>query len=396
MSAPSQRPSFGTRPALLCLSHLRWKFVFQRPQHLLTRAAKDFRVFFFEEPQFGATRAPILESTPAEGGVTVLTPVLPEELSATAAVDAQRHLLDGFIATLSSMPRVGWYYTPMALRFSDHVRFPTCVYDCMDELSGFLGAPAELGAFERRMFEKADIVFTGGHSIYEAKRDSHDNIHAFPSSIDTAHFRPARLKAVPEPADLDSIARPRIGYFGVIDERLDLRLLESVAELLPQWQFVMVGPVAKIDPASLPRRDNVHWLGGKAYGELPAYLAGLDVGWMPFALNAATRFISPTKTPEFLAAGLPVVSTPIADVVRTWGAPGLVHIAATAEETVAAIARALASGRSAERLASVDAKLATTSWDATWNRMAALVDAAGLHGRHHSAACARSRPCMTG
>jgi glycosyltransferase involved in cell wall biosynthesis len=390
MSPPYAR--FGTRPDLLCLSHLRWKFVFQRPQHLLTRAAKDFRVFFFEEPKRSDARAPFLECASADGGVTVLTPVLPEALSAAAAVDAQRHLLDEFIATLGSVPQVGWYYTPMALRFSDHVHFPTCVYDCMDELSGFLGAPAELGALERRLFEKADIVFTGGQSLYEAKRDRHDNVHAFPSSIDTAHFHPARLKAAPEPADLDRVPHPRIGYFGVIDERLDLRLLEQVAELLPQWQFVMIGPVAKLDPASLPRRGNIHWLGGKAYGELPTYLARLDVGWMPFARNAATRFISPTKTPEFLAAGLPVVSTPIVDVVRTWGVPGLVHIAGTAEETVAAIDCALESGGSAERLESVDRQLATTSWDATWSRMAVLVDAVGLHGRVPAPPLAHKEP----
>jgi glycosyltransferase involved in cell wall biosynthesis len=255
----------------------------------------------------------------------------------------------------------------------------------MDELSGFLGAPRELGALERRMFQKADVVFTGGQSIYEAKRLCHDNVHAFPSSIDVAHFGPARLKVTPEPADLESISHPRIGYFGVIDERLDLALVERLAELLPDWQVVMIGPIAKIDPASLPRRGNIHWLGGKRYDELPAYLARLDVGWMPFALNAATRFISPTKTPEFLAAGLPVVSTPILDVVRTWGAHGHVQIAGTAEETVAAAASALASARNPDRLAKVDAQLATTSWDKTWGRMVALVSAAGLYHRRPAA-----------
>lgn len=392
MSPPQKRPSSCTKAHLLCLSHLRWNFVFQRPQHLLTRAAKDFRVFFFEEPVYAAASVPTLQSVPAENGVTVLMPVLPEGRSPAEAIAAQRDLLDGFLARLGRVPDVGWYYTPMALRFSDHVRFPTCVYDCMDELSGFLGAPPELGALEQRMFETADVVFTGGQSIYEAKRLSHDNIHVFPSSIDVAHFRPARLKAWPEPADLNRMPHPRIGYFGVIDERLDIALVERVAGLLPVWQFVMIGPVAKIDPVSLPRRNNIHWRGGKPYGELPAYLARLDVGWMPFALNAATRLISPTKTPEFLAAGLPVVSTPILDVVRTWGANGQVQIAGTPDETVAAVASALASANSPARLAKVDAQLATTSWDKTWSRMAGLVAAAGFDRRRPPAFSSAQEP----
>src|SRR5690606_28943889 len=103
----------------------------------------------------------------------------------------------------------------------------------------------------------------------------------------------------------------RIGYAGVIDERIDLVLLDQVARARPDYQFVMLGPIAKIDPATLPQRGNIHYLGSKKYADLPRYLAGWDVAMMPFALNDATRFISPTKTPEYLAAGRRVVSTAI-------------------------------------------------------------------------------------
>jgi hypothetical protein len=217
------------------------------------------------------------------------------------------------------------------------------------------------------LFRRADVVFTGGRSLYEAKRSRHDNVLCFPSSIDAAHFRQARTIAC-DPADQAVIPRPRIGFFGVIDERLDVPLLDRVAQAEPTWQFVMIGPVVKIDPAVLPRRPNIHWLGHKSYSELPAYLSGWDVGFMPFAINAATRFISPTKTPEFLAAGVRVVSTPIRDVVRSYGKPGLVEIATSAEEMAEKVRMLMVSSRE-EWLQRVDRRLAITSWDATWRGM---------------------------
>lgn len=383
MSPPprSVKPAAFPNADLLCFSHLRWNFVFQRPQHLLSRASRTFRVQFFEEPRFEPQATPRLERMRAPEGVEVLVPILPEGMGAAEAAQAQRSLLDAHLDAMDSAPRVGWYYTPMALTFSEHVRFPVCVYDCMDELTGFKGAPQGLAALERRLFSRASLVFTGGVSLYEAKRHQHDNVHAFPSSIDAAHFLPAREPWRPEPEDMLAIPRPRIGFFGVIDERLDLDLVGRVARLRPDWQIVMIGPVVKIDPAALPQADNIHWLGAKAYAELPQYLAGLDVGWMPFALNEATRFISPTKTPEFLAAGLPVVSTPVIDVVRSWGAVGLVEIAATATETVAAIADNLGRARNAGFLAQTDRQLARTSWDETWRRMSDLIDGAAAGSR---------------
>jgi glycosyltransferase involved in cell wall biosynthesis len=313
---------------------LRWDFVWQRPQHLLSRAAKRYAVVVFEEPIFGEG-TPRLEVSERPGGITIAVPHLPHGLVDRDATAALRHLLDGFLAKRSA-PAVLWYYSPMMLAFSSHVRAPVRIYDCMDELSAFQNAPRLLPSLERRLFARADLVFTGGRSLYEAKKTRHHSVHAFPSSIDVGHFLSARDKERVEPADQAAIAGPRFGFFGVIDERMDLDLVGQVAALKPDWQFVMLGPVVKIDPRSLPRAANIHWLGGKAYKDLPAYLGGWDAGFMPFAINEATRYISPTKTPEFLAAGVPVISTPIRDVVSPWGEDELVSIAADAQAVVAA------------------------------------------------------------
>lgn len=353
---------------LLCLSHLRWNFVFQRPQHLLTRAAKTHQVLYFEEPVYEPVSRPFMRATDAAENIRVLTPVLPEGTSAAEAVDLQRSLLDNALASVTYDRLVLWYYTPMALPFSDHIDCDVCVYDCMDELSAFKNAPRELLQMERLLMQRADVVFTGGQSIYEAKRRLHKSIYPFPSSIDVAHFHKAR-KPAKDPADQASIPHPRVGFAGVIDERLDIKLLAQAADAMPDVQFVMIGPVVKIDPADLPRHANIHWLGGKSYMELPAYMANWDMGWMPFALNEATRYISPTKTPEFLAAGLPVVSTAIVDVVRSYGAHGLVQIA-DAEDIEEKIREGLGNPKDLLRR-SVDSYLSTMSWDQTWNAMSA-------------------------
>ena len=353
---------------LFCLSHLRWNFVFQRPQHLLTRAAKTNMVVYFEEPVFESVPKPFLRATEPSANLRVLTPVLPNGTTAAEAIAIQRKLVDKALAAAQYDRLVLWYYTPMALPFTDHVDCDVCVYDCMDELSAFRNAPRELVQMERLLMQRADVVFTGGQSIYEAKRRLHKSIHSFPSSIDVAHFHKAR-KPAKDPADQAHIPHPRVGFAGVLDERLDIELLASAAGAMPDVQFVMIGPVVKIDPADLPRLPNVHWLGPKSYAELPAYMAHWDMGWMPFALNEATRYISPTKTPEFLAAGLPVVSTAIVDVVRSYGARGLVQIA-DADDIEEKIREALGNPKDLLRR-TVDGYLATMSWDQTWNAMAA-------------------------
>jgi UDP-galactopyranose mutase len=358
------------RPLLLCLSHLRWNFVFQRPQHLLMRAARDHDVLLVEEPVFRPdVREPRLERHPVPEGVTVVVPVLPEGMKGerATAVDAQRAMLEEMLAPEAGRRLIAWFYTPMALEFAGHLAPDVTVYDCMDELSAFRGAPPGLLRLEQALLDRADLVFTGGRSLYEAKRDRHPRVFCFPSSIDAAHFGKARLRQ-PDPADQAGIPRPRVGFFGVVDERMDLGLVRALAELRPGWRFVMIGPVAKIDPEALPRLPNIHWLGGKSYAELPAYLSGWDVGFMPFALNESTRFISPTKTPEFLAAGLPVVSTPVLDVVRDYGEDGLVEIAKGPAAFADALGRALARPRT-EWLRAVDRRLSEISWDRTWEEM---------------------------
>lgn len=359
------------RPVLLCLSHLRWDFVFQRPQHLMTRAAADHEVIFLEEPLHQDVAAPHLDCSPRPGGVTVAQPILPHGTTPDAAVAAQRALLDDWLAQRAGRKLVAWFYTPMALAFAGHLHPDVTVYDCMDELSAFRGAPPAMLEMERRLIARADLVFTGGRSLYEAKRNRHARVHCFPSSIDTAHFGQARLGPA-EPEAMRGLKHPRLGFFGVIDERMDLDLVAKLAALRPNWSFIMVGPVVKIEEAALPRAANIHWLGGRGYADLPAHLAHWDIGFMPFALNDSTRFISPTKTPEFLAAGLPVVSTPVLDVVRDYADAGLVEIAEDAAAMAAKAEMMLARDRG-PWLARVDAQLARNSWDITWARMAGLI-----------------------
>ena len=311
------------------------------------------------------------------GGISVAVPMLPEGMSAADVIRAQRRLVSALLARESEGPRIFWYYTPMALAFTSHLDADLVVYDNMDELSLFSGASQELIDLETELFSRADVVFTGGMSLYEAKRSRHANVHGFPSSIEFEHFVKARRLKGSEPADQASIPRPRLGFFGVIDERMDVGLVGEAAALRADWHFVMVGPVVKIDPATLPQAENIHWLGGKSYAELPGYLAGWDVGIMPFAINEATRFISPTKTPEFLAAGVPVVSTAITDVVRPYGEKGLVEIAKSPSEMVHKAQALLARPKEAW-LQKVDRHLAAGSWDKTWAAMHKLMlDAMG-------------------
>lgn len=355
-------------PTLLCLSHLRWSFVYQRPQHLMARWARDHNVLFMEEPIPSDEAEPWLEVRSEADSVQILIPRLPHGMHGPAADEAMRLLLDQYLAKLGVDDLVLWYYTPMSLSFSDHLKPRVTVYDCMDELSAFRGAPAELVERERRLLARADLVFTGGYSIWEAKRALHGNVHPFPSSVDIDHFGAAR-QPQDDPPDQAGIAGPRLGFYGVIDERFDIELLDRIATLRPDWQFVMIGPVVKIDPATLPRQPNIHYLGGKTYDQLPRYLAGWDVALMPFALNESTRFISPTKTPEYLAGGRPVVSTPILDVARSYGDSGVVLIADSAESFVSACEQALALARRDGLLEEIDRVLGDMSWDQTQAQM---------------------------
>ncbi len=352
---------------LVCFSHLRWGFVFQRPNHLLSRFSKHQRVFFIEEPIFHDGEDKLHIENYNEN-LYVVTPHIQHGLGEEEVRDRQRKFIDNLITNLKIERYFSWYYTPMALPFTDHLTPELTIYDCMDELSAFKFAPPQLTILEQDLFKKADIVFTGGQSIFESKKNAHHNIFSFPSSIDKHHFGAART-ITEDPADQQHIGHPRFGFFGVVDERFDLELIDQVAKARPEWQFVILGPVVKIDPEALPNHASIHYLGGKKYDELPSYLAGWDIATIPFAMNESTKFISPTKTPEYLAAGKPVISTPIRDVVNPYGQNKLVHIVSTAEEFIAAAEEELAKTDRAAWLDKVDDFLLFNSWDRTWGNM---------------------------
>ena len=355
----------------ICFSHLRWNFVYQRPQHLMSRFAKERRVFYFEEPVYDAPSQYNEIFDDPVSGVCVVTPHITSDTINVS--DALRHLLDMFMVSMDIKTYVTWYYTPLSFAFSDHLKPALLVYDCMDELSSFKFAPPELKDREQKLFAKADLVFTGGMHLYEAKKKFHSNIFGVPSGIDIKHFIQAR-KFVKDPVDQADIPHPRIGFYGVVDERFNIELLRSAAEQRADWHFIVIGPTAKIDPATLPGNKNIHFIGMRDYKELPAYLAGWDVAMMPFELNEATKYISPTKTPEFLAAGKPVVSTSIHDVVHPYADKKVVSIADTPAEFVAAIEQYLSTERSERWLNEVDSLLETMSWDDIWKRMNDLMN----------------------
>ena len=359
----------------------------------MSRYARTQRVFFFEEPIFEDLTEPQLH-VESHDGVTVVVPKVPRTYTPEQTLTAQRAVLDQLIVSQRIARFVLWYYTPIALKFSQHLKPVATVYDCMDELSAFKNASSELPALERTLMRHADVVFTGGQSLYEAKKDQHRNIHAMPSSVDVAHFATARTLNG-EPADQRAIPHARLGFFGVLDERLDIPLLDGMAIARPDWQIVMIGPVVKIDPRDLPAHPNIHYLGPKTYAELPAYLAGWDVALLLFARNDATRFISPTKTPEYLAAGKPVVSTSIRDVVSPYGDRDLVRIADETPAFVRACELALAEPPEPRRVRG-DVFLRGMSWDRTWAKTASLINAVLETADQQQPAAARSAAVALG
>jgi glycosyltransferase involved in cell wall biosynthesis len=348
--------------------------VFQRPQHLMSRFARNRRVFYFEEPVVeDSVPLHVRSRVCPESGVHVETPVLPSGLSPNQIDALQRELLDSVLEKNGVSEYIAWYYTPMAMQFTGGLDPKLTIYDCMDELSAFAGASPLMKSNEQALFRAADLVLTGGASLFGSKRKQHKSVHLFPSSVDVPHFARAREHA-DQPQDQANIPEPRLGYAGVIDERMDVDLLRETAAARPEWQFVFVGPVVKIDPASLPKAKNIHFLGMKSYAELPAYLSGWKVGMLPFALNESTRYISPTKTPEYLAAGLRVISTPIRDVVDPYGDLELVTIASSPNEFVERAERILAEPVRPEFRERVDQFLAKSSWDKTLLEMERLIE----------------------
>lgn len=404
-SSSSMRASSSSNPPLICFSHLRWDFVVQRPQHLMERFSRERKVFFFEEFIPTDHHLAYLEIHSFDGtSVQAVRPRIPHWWNESDRERALGKLLNDLLALHGVARPILWFYTPMMFSFARHIDASAVVYDCMDELANFKFAPSGLKETEAALIARADVVFTGGFSLYEAKCHLHDNIYPFPSSVDVSHFHAARTSRA-QPLDQQAIPRPRLGYYGVIDERLDLGMIGQVAKARPGLSFVFVGPVVKVASDDLPRAPNIHYLGQKDYDALPAYLADWDAALMPFALNDATKFISPTKTPEYLASGRPVIATPVTDVVRHYGDVPGVFLAADAEAFAAACDEALQLKASGDDwLTAVDSMLAESSWDKTFHQMNAFLRNAmvqqptservakrGSYG-HHSSTGAVSKP----
>ncbi|MBQ5946013.1 FAD-dependent oxidoreductase [Massilia sp. ST3] len=359
-------------PTLIVFCHLRWDFVFQRPQHLMTRLAEHYNILFVEEPVYSEGQAH-LQKTAVAPNVTVCRPHT--AIHAPGFHDDQIPTLQALLADLvpDGEQPVVWFYTPMALPLLQGLHPSKVIYDCMDELAAFKNAPKQLLQRESALLNIADLVFTGGPSLYQSKRDRHSNAHCFSSSVDAKHFRQAQDRDISHP-DQAHIPHPRLGFYGVIDERFDTELVRAMAAAHPEWQIVLVGPVVKIDPAHLPQAANIHYMGQRNYPDLPKFLAGWDVCLLPFALNESTKFISPTKVLEYMAAELPSVSTPITDVKVPYG--DVVAIAEGAEDYIAACERMLAMTegdklKMAKRMREV---VAGTSWDRTAGRMHELIE----------------------
>jgi protoporphyrinogen oxidase len=291
--------------------------------------------------------------------------------------DDQLAQLQGLVESLISSQDLGrpvvWMYTPMALPLLQRIDASVVVYDCMDELSAFLNAPAQLVQREDALLKAADLVFTGGPSLYRAKQALHEHVHCFPSSVEQEHFARALDPQIDHPEQRD-LPRPRLGFFGVIDERFDPVSIALLADAHPDWQVVLVGPIVKIDPATLPHRPNIHYMGQRPYSELPAFVAGWDVCLLPFAINEATRFISPTKVLEYMAAEKPIVSSPVVDVVQPYG--HIVHVGKHSQAFVTACEHALHedSANRDKRVAMMRNVVRATSWDVTAEKMNALID----------------------
>jgi glycosyltransferase involved in cell wall biosynthesis len=366
----NESPSEQAVTALIVFSHLRWGFVYQRPQHLMTALAERMQILFVEEPVHSAGPAH-LECRTLGPNLQVLVPHTP--LRGMGFHDEQmpllRRLLDKHLH-LAGLSDFGvWFCTPLALPLADHWRPRVVVYDCMDEHAALQSAPPLLQQREAALLKRADLVLTSGPSLYEAKRALHDNVHYLPSTVDAEHFAPPAqptldVEAAAAACCMRGIGRPRLGYFGLVDERIDFELLDAVAAMRPSWQFAMVGPIVRVDRRLVPRRRNIHWLGQQPYQRLPHLLAQWDVALMPFALNDGTRCVNPSKALEYMAGEKPVVSTPLPDVVSLYG--DLVRIARRPREFADACAAALAetAWQRSERLVRTASTVYRTSWKA--------------------------------
>src|SRR3954447_14336472 len=224
---------------LIVHSHLRWDFVWQRPQQIFSRLAADHRILFLEEPVYEPGEPSLRLSEPQPGLLRAI-PVLPERLGVDeeaaitlplVRVALEKHpLLEGAFDT-----PVQWFYSPMpAPSFIGQLGESAVVYDCMDELANFRFAPPDIAQRERFLISRADVVFTGGYKLYESKSRYHGNVHFFGCGVDVEHFGQARRAALAVAPEVARLPRPVLGYFGVIDERLDYELIAELAQAVGQ------------------------------------------------------------------------------------------------------------------------------------------------------------------
>ena len=352
MASPQSRPNDDAFP-IVVHSHLGWDWVWQRPQQFLSRLSKRHRVLFVEGPvpvpEIDRTQMVLRETRDYPNVVVLQMKVPASRWSDGGWVDQERRRI---VQQVLAEPLgrefqspVQWFYDPMAVTaFAGHLGERAIVYDCMDELSLFRGAPPELVRRERELLTMADVVFAGGPRMWEAKRELNQNCFCFGCGVDHAHFGRALDVHLPLPAELKDLPKPVFGYIGVVDERIDYELVAALADAT-EGSVVMVGPWTKVDPDAFPQRKNLHWLGGRDYAQLPAYAKAFDVCLMPFAMNESTRFINPTKALEYMATGRPVVSTPVRDVVKQYS--DVVAIGNDHAEFIAACQDAAASPQAA-------------------------------------------------
>jgi glycosyltransferase involved in cell wall biosynthesis len=344
------------QPAILVLSHLGWNYVWQRPQQILSRLARTYPILYVGEPEIHPATDPPeharLDPVATLDHLRAWQPLFPDReplIQNWRAVYTELVTLlllcEGWVtrqdgALLPLRPLILWFYTPLPYYVLDHLPADLVVYDVMDELASFKGAASDLTQREQKLMQQADVVFTGGRSMYEAREGLHPNLHLFPSGVEQEHFAQATDPSTSVAPEIEALNGPILGYFGAIDERIDLKLLDLLAQQHPEWSIVMIGPVVKIKKSELPRQPNIHYLGKQPYESLPHFLKGFDVCLMPFALNEATRSISPTKTLEYMAAHKPIVSSAIPDVVNGWS--DVVHIAEDREQFITLVEQALA------------------------------------------------------
>jgi len=359
-------------PYLIVFSHIRWNCIYQRPQNLMSRLAYHYRVLFIEEPIYEQTvsRYPTLEYSCQGPNIEVLTP---RTGVPTAGFNQQQAsilapLLEEYLLANCIEDYAIWFYTPMAYSFIDYLQPKAVIYDCTEIDSERDEDSMEWREMEEALVDHADTIFTSGPSLYDSKRDIHPNVHCLPNAVDMVHFSPERLlqtsHSSTDVAQLqEKIGFPRLGFFGVIDERIDFDLLAKVAEARPDWNIVMLGPIKNVNESELPKYPNIHWLGMHSYERLPYFLATWDVCFLPYIVNDLTGFINPCQTLEYMAAEKPVVSTAIPDIAAMY--EDVAHFVHTPKQFIEQC-ETLLSHTAVERSALVSGML-TAVWRMSWD-----------------------------